>query len=134
MDTLIALGTGAAYLAGTWELARTMLVLFAGPHLVHVPMEAGAMGSMYFADAAMILTFISLGKFLETKARGRASQAIRKLMDLSPPEATVFATASRNGSPRGPCRRARRSSSGRAKRSRWTEDRHLARRAWTNRG
>jgi len=45
---------------------------------------------MYFADAAMILTFVSLGKFLETKARGRASQAIRKLLDLSPPEATVL--------------------------------------------
>jgi Cu+-exporting ATPase len=81
MDTLIALGTGAAYLAGVWQLAHYALRLPAGH---------SAMGGMYFADAAMILTFISLGKFLETKARGRASQAIRKLLDLSPPEATVL--------------------------------------------
>ena len=81
MDTLIALGTGAAYLAGVWELLR---------HAFGPPTEHAAMSAMYFADAAMILTFISLGKFLEVKARGNASQAIRKLLDLSPPEATVL--------------------------------------------
>ena len=82
MDTLIALGTGAAYLAGVWEVAHYAFLKFSAGH--------EAMAGMYFADAAMILTFISLGKFLETKARGRASQAIRKLLDLSPPEATVL--------------------------------------------
>ncbi len=80
MDTLIALGTGAAYLAGVAELVRRMTA--AGP--------SGAMHrAMYFADAGMILTFVTLGKFLEVKAKGRASQAIRKLLDLAPPEATV---------------------------------------------
>ncbi|MGQ9575039.1 MAG: heavy metal translocating P-type ATPase [Thermoguttaceae bacterium] len=81
MDTLIALGTGVAYLAGVWTLVRHALGLHGG----HAPMSA-----MYFADAAMILTFVSLGKFLEAKAKGRASQAIRNLLDLSPPEATVL--------------------------------------------
>ncbi len=94
MDTLIALGTGAAYLAGAWELVHVVRIFGSGP-LDPAPMGDAAMGGMYFADAAMILTFISLGKFLETKARGRASQAIRRLMDLSPPEATVL----RDGQP-----------------------------------
>ena len=81
MDTLIALGTGTAWLAGTMQGAALVL---------GISENHGGMGSMYFADAAMILTFITLGKFLEAKARGRASQSIRKLLDLSPPEATVL--------------------------------------------
>lgn len=72
MDTLVALGTGAAYLAGVagfvWQLHDT---------------------SMYFMDGVMILAFISLGKYLEARSKGRASQAIRKLLELAPAEATV---------------------------------------------
>ena len=78
MDTLVALGTGVAYVAG---IAQFVDVSSGGP---------GEHGAMYLADAAMILTFITLGKFLETKAKGRASQAIRRLLDLAPPEATVL--------------------------------------------
>jgi Cu+-exporting ATPase len=104
MDTLIALGTGAAYLAGVVQWAHQAMGLMGSighigpispigsispipnhPALSHAGMEA-----MYFADAAMILVFITLGKFLESKAKGRASQAIRKLLDLAPPEATVL--------------------------------------------
>ena len=70
MDTLVALGTGTAYVAGVAALVR------------------GTLG-MYFMDAAMILTFITLGRFLEAKAKGRASAAIRRLLDLAPPVATV---------------------------------------------
>jgi len=44
----------------------------------------------------MILTFITLGKWLETKARGRVSEAIRKLLDLAPAEATVLDEAGRS--------------------------------------
>jgi Cu+-exporting ATPase len=80
MDTLIALGTGAAYLAGAAGLVQQL----AGPTAAH---PGGA--TMYFADAGMILTFITLGKLLEVKAKGRASQAIRRLLDLTTPQATV---------------------------------------------
>jgi Cu+-exporting ATPase len=81
MDTLVALGTGTAYGAGLVALIRGLTTGDTrGPHG----------GAMYFTDAAMILTFITLGKYLESKARGRASQAIRKLLDLSPPEANVL--------------------------------------------
>ncbi len=76
MDTLVALGTGTAYGAGLAGLVRGSSV--AGTAHLHG-------GAMYFTDAAMILTFITLGKYLEAKARGRASGAIRKLLDLSPP-------------------------------------------------
>jgi Cu+-exporting ATPase len=95
MDTLIALGTGAAYLAGVDQLVG----LVGGRSLAmgHA-MSSGSMphGAMYFADAAMILTFITVGKYLEAKAKGRASQAIRRLLDLAPPEAIVL----RDGQPR----------------------------------
>jgi Cu+-exporting ATPase len=81
MDTLVALGTGTAYAAGLVALVRGLSA--AGTVRPHG-------GAMYFTDAAMILTFITLGKYLESKARGRASGAIRKLLDLSPPEANVL--------------------------------------------
>lgn len=91
MDTLIAAGTWTAYLAGMgealggWSLAGHAA---AGSHpgstilLPAVP--------MYLSDAAMILTFITLGKYLEVRARFRASLAIRRLMDLSPSFARVI--------------------------------------------
>ena len=44
---------------------------------------------MYLMDAGMILMFITLGKYLEARAKGRASAAIRKLLDLAPPMANV---------------------------------------------
>lgn len=80
MDTLIALGTGVAYAAGLVGLIEA--ATGAGMHFGH-------MGAMYFADAGLILTFITLGKYLEVRAKGQASSAIRRLLDLSPPEATV---------------------------------------------
>jgi Cu+-exporting ATPase len=70
MDTLVALGTTAAYASG----------LAGWPHAA----------AMRFMDAGMILLFITLGKSLEVRARGRASSAIRALVALTPPEATVL--------------------------------------------
>jgi len=77
MDTLVAIGTTAAYGAGiygAWQMQ----------HAAH-----GAHRPMYLMDAGMILVFITLGKYLEARAKGRASAAIRKLLDLAPPEAVV---------------------------------------------
>ncbi len=70
MDTLVAIGTTAAYVGGLGELAS-------------------GHPSMAFVDAGIILTFITLGKYLEAASKGRASAAIRKLLDLTPPVATV---------------------------------------------
>lgn len=71
MNTLIALGTGTAFLYSLVETLR-------GGH--HV----------YFEAAAVILALILLGRTLEARARGKASEAIRKLMDLQPPVARVL--------------------------------------------
>ncbi len=70
MDTLVALGTTTAYVTGVVALVRGQSMLT-------------------FHDAAMILTFITLGKYLEAKAKGRASSAILALLDLAPDQATV---------------------------------------------
>ncbi|MDH3716602.1 MAG: heavy metal translocating P-type ATPase [Planctomycetota bacterium] len=77
MDTLVALGTTAAYLAG--------LAAFVG-HLTGSTSDIGH--GMSFLDAGMILTFITLGKVLEAGAKSRASSAIRHLLQLAPDEAT----------------------------------------------
>jgi P-type Cu+ transporter len=79
MDTLIALGTGAAYASGVVHFGQ---VLMTGDLSGH--------STMAFMDAGMILTFVTLGKYLEVRAKGRASQAIRRLLDLSPQEAVVL--------------------------------------------
>jgi Cu+-exporting ATPase len=87
MDTLVAMGTGTAYLAGLVSTLSSTLYPLGLSHGGH------AAGDMYLADAGMILTFITLGKYLEAKTKGRASQAIRKLLDLAPPEALVVRDA-----------------------------------------
>lgn len=74
MDTLIVIGTTTA-----WGYS-TFVVLF--PHLAP-SME------VYFDASAMILALILVGKYLEEVARGRASEAVRKLLDLQPPTATI---------------------------------------------
>lgn len=77
MDTLIAIGSSAAYLYSIYA----MINVFNGDkHYMHY---------LYFETAAMILAFISLGKYMESLAKGRASDAIKKLMDLTPKMATI---------------------------------------------
>ncbi len=76
MDTLIAMGTGAAW------VYSTVLVLF--PEAV--PLQAR---HAYFEAATIIIALINFGAALETRARGRTSEAIRRLLDLRPDHATV---------------------------------------------
>jgi Cu+-exporting ATPase len=71
MDVLIAMGSSAAFF-------YSVLVL-----LGLVP------GHLYFETAAVIITLIKLGKFLEARAKGRTSEAIRELLELAPPTARV---------------------------------------------
>ena len=82
MNTLVAVGTGAAY------LYSTIAVLF--PELLGM---AGMMPNVYFDTTATIITLILLGKNLEAIAKRRASDAIRRLLDLQPKTARVL----RNG-------------------------------------
>ena len=86
MDSLIAVGSGAALLYGIAALFR---MAYASGHgdweTVKLYSE-----NLYFESAAMILTLITLGKFLETRAKGKTGDAIRQLMDLSPKTATCL--------------------------------------------
>ena len=94
MDTLVALGTTAAYGAGIATLVQSVLVAghTAATHAVseHAAGTHAFGHGMEFMDAGMILVFISLGKLLEMQAKGRASAAVRKLLDLTPPTAIVL--------------------------------------------
>lgn len=86
MDSLIALGSGAAMTFGVYALYRMAFALGAGD-----PETARHFGEhLYFESAAMILTLITLGKFFEARARGKTSDAIARLMDLAPRTATVL--------------------------------------------
>ena len=78
MDVLVAMGTTAAYVYGAIVLAG---ILFGFSNVVGK--------DDYFESAAVILTLITLGKLLEARAKGRTSDAIRKLMGLTPRTAVI---------------------------------------------
>ena len=80
MDTLIAIGTTAA------------LILSIASTLFPETMSAGAggMGHVYYEAVGVILTLVLLGRYLETRARGKTSAAIRKLLDLAPKTARLL--------------------------------------------
>ena len=86
MDSLIAVGSGAALVYGVIALYRMLFGLIAGDaQAVH---QAGM--ELYFESSVMILTLITLGKFLESRAKGKTGEALRKLMALAPDTATVI--------------------------------------------
>ncbi len=78
MDSLVALGTGAAVAMSLWTLAGMLL----GPD------PASGAHDLYFESAVVLLTLITLGKFQETRARSRTSDAVKGLLDLTPKMAT----------------------------------------------
>lgn len=82
MDTLVAIGSGTAFLYSLWH------TLFPSGGEMH-----GMDDHMYYEAAVVILSFILLGRFLEERARGRTATAIRKLMELGVKTARVI----RNG-------------------------------------
>jgi len=86
MDSLIAVGSGAAVVYGVFAIYQM------GYGLGHGDMALVERYHMdlYFESAGMILTLITLGKFLETRSKGKTSQAITRLMDLAPKTAAVL--------------------------------------------
>ena len=86
MDTLIAVGSGSALVYSIFVFFR-LLKAFGEFDL---PTIYQYKDHLYFESAAMILTLITLGKYLESKAKGRAGDAVRKLMDLRPESAVVI--------------------------------------------
>ena len=86
MDSLIAVGSAAAVVYGIFAIYQI------GWGLGHGDMARVAKYHMdlYFESAGMILTLITLGKFLETRSKGKTSEAITRLMDLAPKTASVL--------------------------------------------
>ena len=78
MDSLIAVGTSAAFLYSLYSVSQ----VFLGHHpFVH---------QLYFESVAVIIVLVLLGKYLESSAKGRTSQAIQSLLELVPSQATVI--------------------------------------------
>ncbi|MFL2076467.1 heavy metal translocating P-type ATPase [Marinilactibacillus psychrotolerans] len=77
MDSLVALGTGAAFI---YSVGATIAIWFGYGDFSEV---------LYYESAAVILTLITLGKYLEVRSKGKTSEAIEKLMGLAPKTALV---------------------------------------------
>ena len=84
MDSLIAIGTGTAFIYSVYEFIKYLSETgsFIGLNGAKIP-------NLYFEVAAFLVTFVALGKFLEAQAKGKTSQAIEKLMGLAPKTARV---------------------------------------------
>ena len=78
MDTLVAIGTGAAFLYSTFA----MVMIYYG--------DFSYATSLYFESATVVITLVMLGKYLEAVSKGKTSEAIKKLMNLAPKTATVI--------------------------------------------
>ena len=86
MDSLIALGSAAAFIYSVYAIFQ---LSYGIGHMDMELVERYHM-SLYFESAGMILALITLGKYLETRSKGKTGQAIARLMDLSPKTATVL--------------------------------------------
>lgn len=86
MDSLIAIGTGAAMVYGVFSIYKIGLVL--GNNDLNMVIQYSM--DLYFESAAIILTLITLGKYLEARAKGKTSEAINKLIDLAPKIALIL--------------------------------------------
>ncbi len=86
MDSLVAVGSAAAMLYGVIAIFMIGVSLGSGdPETVE-----RYRSNLYFESAAMILTLVTVGKFLEERSKGKTGAAIAKLLDLSPKTATVL--------------------------------------------
>ncbi|MGL6197651.1 MAG: heavy metal translocating P-type ATPase [Lachnospiraceae bacterium] len=77
MDSLVAVGTGSAFL---YSLVMTIRV-------VYDPM---ASHSLYYESAAVVVTLVMVGKYMESRSKGKTSEAIKKLMELTPDTALLI--------------------------------------------
>lgn len=85
MDSLISIGSTAALLYGIWAL----LAMSYAMGVQNLEMVDRFRTNLYFESAAMILTLVTLGKYFETKSKGKTSDAITRLMDLAPKKANL---------------------------------------------
>lgn len=77
MDSLVAIGTGSAFIYSLVMTAR----------IPQNPMNAH---HLYYESAAVVVTLVMLGKYMESRSKGKTSEAIRKLMELAPDTAVLY--------------------------------------------
>ncbi|MDQ0871199.1 Cu+-exporting ATPase [Arthrobacter sp. V1I9] len=95
MDTLVSIGVVAAYLFSAWQL-------FADPLLTQHPgMEGMEQGGLYFEVAAVVTTFLLLGRYLEANAKQKAGDALHALLSLGAKDATVLNDGTEHRVPAG---------------------------------
>ncbi len=85
MDTLVAIGTSSAFIYSLYTTIN--LIRNAG---VSMEMHMSHHHQLYFESAGIIIALILLGKFLESRSKGKTSEAIKKLMGLQPKTATIM--------------------------------------------
>ncbi|MEV7662612.1 heavy metal translocating P-type ATPase [Paenarthrobacter sp. NPDC089316] len=84
MDTLVSIGVIAAYVYSAWQL-------FADPRMTEHPgMESMSSGGLYFEVAAVVTTFLLLGRYLEANAKAKAGNALKALLNLGAKDATIL--------------------------------------------
>ncbi|QDG65109.1 copper-translocating P-type ATPase [Pseudarthrobacter sp. NIBRBAC000502772] len=84
MDTLVSIGVAAAYLFSLWQLVLD-------PRMTeHLAMEGMESGGLYFEVAAVVTTFLLLGRFLEANAKQKAGDALKALLNLGAKDATIL--------------------------------------------
>lgn len=84
MDTLVSIGVIAAYLYSAWQL-------FVDPRMTEHPgMENMSGGGLYFEVAAVVTTFLLLGRYLEANAKAKAGNALKALLNLGAKDATIL--------------------------------------------
>ncbi len=85
MDSLVAIGSGASLIYGIFAIYRMIYGIETSNHeIVHRYAH-----TLYFESSAMILTLVTVGKFLESRSKTKTSQTLEKLIDLAPKTATV---------------------------------------------
>ncbi|SOB58816.1 Copper-exporting P-type ATPase A [Pseudodesulfovibrio profundus] len=84
MDSLVAMGTGAAFIYSLWN---TIAIGMGDPHSTETIMLAM---DLYYESAAVLIAMISLGKYFEARSKIKTSDAIRALMELAPETATII--------------------------------------------
>ncbi|TLM84210.1 cation-translocating P-type ATPase [Pseudarthrobacter sp. NamE5] len=95
MDTLVSIGVAAAYLFSGWQL-------LADPRMTEHPgMEGMETGGLYFEVAAVVTTFLLLGRYLEANAKQKAGDALQALLHLGANDATILRHGSEQRIPAG---------------------------------
>lgn len=90
MDTLVSLGTTAAYLWSLWALFIGDAGMPGMTMEMHLLPAGSTMDEIYLESIGVVITFLLLGRWFETRAKGRSSEALRALLDMGAKDATLL--------------------------------------------